>query len=238
MKCGGVADRAGHDAVGDDVDRRSLTASAAATTGPGRLEPDQAAGGRGDADRPAAVVGVGDRHDPRGDERGRSARRRAGGVAGVPRVAGRRQRLVLGRGVEPELGHGRLAEHGQPVDRNCSVNSSCARPAVRDLTASEPWSRGQAGEVGVVLDEGRDAGERPPAQACPRRGQPALEVGVLDRVERRVDPGDAGEGRLGGLACADGRRQAMAAATPTESRSPSASSPKAWTRVTSRCSRE
>ena len=59
---------------------------------PGRLQPDEAAFERGDPDRAAAVVGVGDRDHPRGDRGARSRRSSPPVERPCPRGCGRARR--------------------------------------------------------------------------------------------------------------------------------------------------
>ena len=68
------------------------------------LRPTDAAGGRRDPDRPAAVARRRDRHDPGADRRRGAAAGTAGHVVGAPRRAGAAHRQRLGRAHDPELG--------------------------------------------------------------------------------------------------------------------------------------
>ena len=62
------------------------------------------------SERPVTWLNLRDRDDARRDHRRRAARRRAGGVARVPGVAGGLGAVELGAGVEPVLGHPRGAD--------------------------------------------------------------------------------------------------------------------------------
>src|SRR5690242_12436804 len=191
-----VADAAGHRAVDRAAgpglaDERALT-----DPGPGRLEADQAALAGRDADRPATVVGVRDRHHPAGDRRRRPARRAAGAVAGVPRVAGGREAERLGGDRGTELGRVGPAERDEPGllellgqerrDRHRYV-AHRPDPARRRLALDD------AAEI-LVQDryapEGAVAGGV--AGFLPR----LVEAGPDDRVELRVECFDAGDRRL------------------------------------------
>ena len=79
-----------------------------------RLQPDEAALARRDADRAAAVVGVRARHHARGDRRRRAAARAAGRVRRVPRIARRPVGVRLGRRQHAELGHVGAPEEDEP----------------------------------------------------------------------------------------------------------------------------
>ena len=73
----------------DGEQRRQLVAVRAERRAPARrLQPDEAAAARGDADRPAAVVGVRERHDARRDRRRRTAARTAGRAGRGPTGCG------------------------------------------------------------------------------------------------------------------------------------------------------
>ena len=111
---GGVAHAARHDAVDGDVDRDDLRQRLLGDPPHRRLQADEAAAAGGDADRPAAVVGVSDRNHACGHERSGAAGRSARRVRQAPRVAGDAGERCLGGGGEPELGRGRQPERHEP----------------------------------------------------------------------------------------------------------------------------
>ena len=79
-----------------------------------RLEPDEPATRRRDADRTAAVTRVSERHHPRRDGGGRTAARTAGRSRGVPWIVGRTPRDGLGGRHAAELGAVRSPGDHQP----------------------------------------------------------------------------------------------------------------------------
>ena len=124
-----------------------------------RLEPDEPARARGDADRPAAVVAVGDRDDAGRDRGGRSAARAAGRARRVPRRAGRGSVVGLGVAGQAELGRRRLAEHHRA---RTSEERDDAVVDVRDVVREErgPRREAHARDHREVLDGARDAEQR------------------------------------------------------------------------------
>ncbi len=111
-----------------------------------------------DPDRAAAVVRVRDRHRARGDQRRRTGAGRARAVLEVPRVRTGPKPRVLAAGTEAVLRQLGLAERDQPGrevhPREVAVLlRGVRRPRVGAL------HRRHAGDVDVVLDEGRHAGE-------------------------------------------------------------------------------
>ena len=90
-----------------------------------RLDPDQPAAGRRDADGPHAVVSVRHRHGAGGNGGRRSTRRTAGGAVEVPRVAGDAVRRVGGP-VDAQLGNA-----GDPDDHRRRHRAAVARPRGR-----------------------------------------------------------------------------------------------------------
>ncbi len=100
----GVADGARHAQLDDEEIVDDAVVGHQRRAAARRLEPDEAATARGDADRSATVVRVPDRDHPARDRRGRSATRSAGRALRVPGVAARPVRLGFGRGDDAELG--------------------------------------------------------------------------------------------------------------------------------------
>jgi len=75
-----------------------------------RFQPEEAAGGGRNADRAAAVAGIGERQDAGRNRRRRAARRTAGGMVEVPGIARRAIEPRLGCAGEAEFGRIALAE--------------------------------------------------------------------------------------------------------------------------------
>ena len=178
-----VADRAGQHAVGDDPDRHLAQRLVLREPAAGRLQPDQAVDGGGDPDRAAAVVAVGERDGAGGDQGSGAGRGGTGRVVGRPGRADRAEPRVLRRGAEPVLGELGLADRDEPggEEHPGEVAVALGRPGVERVGALH---RGHAGEVDVVLEEGRDAGE----EAAPRVG--GLGAGAVEALDR-----DGVEGR-------------------------------------------
>ena len=163
------------------------------------LSPTAPTAPAGIADRTAAVARVGQADDARRDRGRRAAARPADDAIGVPRVAGRAERVGLGRRRQPELGCVRLAEHheargAEPLDEGAVVRRD---PVV---IAQEPGAavlRGAAELRPEVLQEQRHAAERPVAD---RAGGQLLACEVVERddhrVQRRVEPLDRVDARL------------------------------------------
>ena len=109
-----------------------------------RLQSEHAGSGGGNADRAAAVAGMRDGQDARGDRRCRAARRAAGGMGEIPGIAGRAEQPRLRRRHQPEFGTGALAE-----DRNAGIEKALGERAV------------------MVGDEILQDASRPRSCACP-----------------------------------------------------------------------
>ena len=107
----------------------------------------------------AAVVGVGDRYDPRRDRRSRAAAGAAGTAPEVPRIMHRAERAGLGGRVVAELGRLRGAgEHqaGAAKARH-QFGVSVGDVALRELRAH--LAADAFGVQHDLLDQERDAGE-------------------------------------------------------------------------------
>ncbi len=200
----GVADGPGDHALGDQVDRQAADTGLVQQPAAGRFETDEAGDGGGDADRPAAVVGVREGHGAGGDQGGGPAGGGPRGVAGVPGVAGGCAVVELRARGEAELGHRGLAQHHEALREELLGRCAGARRRARH-EGGRAVAGGQPGDVDVVLDEGGHSGEHPaggPVGALPR---PAGAVG-LDGVEQGVDVPDAGDRGVEDLAAAEGAR--------------------------------
>ena len=108
---GGAVAHAARDDMRDREARPALAAIGThRRTAACRFQPEEAAGGGRNADRAAAVAGIGERQNAGGHRRGRAARRTAGGMVEVPGIARRAIEPRLGRAGEAEFGRVGLAE--------------------------------------------------------------------------------------------------------------------------------
>ena len=161
-----------------------------------RLEADEAAARGGNADRAAAVVGVRQRHDARGDRRRRAAARAAGGVArGSTDCASRRRAPASVVGSRPNSGTLVLPSGTRPAAlKRATRVSSCGLG--RSTRKRAPLCVGTPATIAEdVLEQERHAAER----AVAGRGGEAAAVLVQrpdDGVERRVVLLDARDGLL------------------------------------------
>ena len=145
----------------------------------GRLEPQDAAERRRDADRAVRVGAETQRNEARRDRRRGAARRAAGHARGVVRVARRTVVRVLGREAERILVHVETADqHGagatQSGDRRRVVFRG--RPIAVDPRARQ---RGDTGHVEQVLHGEGHAGER---------------AGIVAAGDQPIDPLGLGHG--------------------------------------------
>lgn len=181
-----VPHRTGQDAFAADIDGHLVLELGFALEDPlaRALQPDEAVGGRGDADGAAAIVGVSHRQDAGRDERSGAPGRRAGAATRRPRVAHGRLGGELGRADETELGESagphhddaEVAQHG----REWSISRS--RAGRRHRIGAVPGAEARDG--GVVLDEQWDTGEGPRAGAIGLSPSP-FEVPRGNGIERR-----------------------------------------------------
>ena len=100
----GVADRSRHHVLADEPTHHVAEFRPEARPRPGRLQSDEPALARGDADRASAVVGVCGRNHAGRDGCSRPAARAPRRAVGRPRVTGRSESKRLGRRQDPELG--------------------------------------------------------------------------------------------------------------------------------------
>ena len=170
---------------------------------PARLEPDEAAARRRDAQRATAVVAVGDGDDAGGDGGGGPARRPAGRAVERPGVAGRAVRDRLGRDGGPELGGVGASEADQPERPQAGGEVGVLRgPPVEVAEEGGALVVGLAGLVGAeVLQQGRHALERTGGEiGVDGLVTGGVVAGVDDGAEHGVPPlhpGDAGLDELG-----------------------------------------
>ena len=198
---GAVADRTGEHVTDDQPGPRLAVVGAEGDATPRGLEAEEPARARRDADRTAAVAGVGERHHARRN-RGRAATARSSGRPGeVPRIVRGAVGVRLGRRQQPELGCVRLPD--DHASRGAESREE-VRVVVGDdpEVAEEPVAEVErfAGERAVeVLDEDRYAAEGPVGRIV-GLGAGALVAPVDHRVEVGVDRVDAFEGGVDELA--------------------------------------
>ena len=105
-----VAHGAADDEIGCEAGHGITDDRALRDAGAAGLEADKAGRGGGNADRPAAIIGMGERHDACRDRRRRAAGGAAGRMIRVPRIAGGSIEIAFGHRQKAELGHVGLAE--------------------------------------------------------------------------------------------------------------------------------
>ena len=163
----------------------------AADAAVGRLEPDDAAQGRGLADRSAGVGAQGERRHPRGYGRGRAPGGAAGHARRVPGVAGLLVGAVLRGRAHRELVHVGLGQHDralrlEPGDRRGREGRTIA---FEDARAA---GRCDALEIEDVLQDHGDAGQ---SRRRRSRGERRVELSGLrqgpirQQGEQGLDPG-------------------------------------------------
>ncbi len=159
----------------------------------GRLDPDQPAHGRGLADRAARVGADRDRGLESGHSGRAAAAAAAGDAVGVPRVAGRPVRGVLGGRPHRELVHVGLTDDHNAGGPQLRHHSRVVRrpPALKHPAAA---GRRHAARGEHVLEGQRDARKRPetlprgPAAVdTARRGDSTVDVDVQERVDPIID---------------------------------------------------
>ena len=196
---GAVAHRAGDDVL----HHRPLPDLAEIRTGRHAaargLEPEKAAVGGRDADRPAAVAPARQRHHA-GRHGGRgTAARPARGALGVPGVARGAEEIGLGVGHQPELRRVRLAQDHHPGPL---VAADQFAVVVRHEVAQRLRTAGQR-HPGIdrqqVLDQKRHPREGPCGQGLREAFPRQIEHGPHHRVDLGVEALDAVDGRLADL---------------------------------------
>ena len=149
------------------------------------------------ADRATDIAaGLERRHAGR-ERRRRAAGRAAGRALQVPRIVGRAVDLVVALEVLQVRGHVRLAEdHRAGVEQTVDHDGVRRSDIVPEL--GQAPGRGPAGDVVGVLDRHRQAVQRTPILAAPKRlvgrarARPRpLDVEMDDGVEGAVEPLDA-----------------------------------------------
>ena len=153
-QCGAVAHRAGEGVRAADRVRERFEERGVGHPSARRLEPEQAARGRRDADRAATVVPVRDRHHARRHRGRRATARAAGRSSEVVRVAGRPVEQRFGRAVLAQLGR---VGHAQ------DDHARGARPRHREAVGARHVVRPQPGPT-------RRRAARPPARRAPSPG--------------------------------------------------------------------
>ncbi|MNQ08779.1 hypothetical protein D3C85_215790 [compost metagenome] len=156
-----VAHAARHHVGGTGAEPALETARTAGRAVAAGFEAEQTAVRRRNADRTAAVGGVGGRDDAGGHRRGRAARGAAGAVRQVPGVAGLPPQLRLGGGGQAELRYRRLAE-GQRAGGLVTGDQGAGVLGGRGVLEEARAVAGRgAGQEGVeVLDQHGHAGQR------------------------------------------------------------------------------
>ena len=159
---GGVAHRPGHDVAGHEPVPHLAVLGAERHAAARRLEPDEAALARRDADRSAAVARVRDRHHARRDRSRRSAARAPDAARRVPRVVRGAVGVGFGRRLQPELRRVRLADDHEAgllelVEQVGGVGRDVADLLQQLVAEVERHAREPTVEV---LHHDRDAGER------------------------------------------------------------------------------
>ena len=187
----GVEHRTRQHALADHVSERRI-GRVLGDAAVARLQPDEAGMGCGDADRAASVIAVVERIDPGGCERRGAARRTAGRVLQVPRVAGGALQRRIGQGLPTELGGRRLAEEDESgsleaVDDGGILGGGSLVGGVRAVAGRPSFYRRR------VLDRGRHAVEcrqrlalEPPRLRGFRCRPGAIGVHKDERIEGRL----------------------------------------------------
>jgi hypothetical protein len=188
-------------------DEREGAGAAQATEG--RLEAEQAAQRRRHANGTVGVRAEGERHHAGGDRAARATRRAAADVLERVWVAGRPVMPVHAGEVVGVLAHvERADQHGvgcfEATDHDGVARGR--RIVAVDLRAG---ARRQPGDVDQVLDRERHAGERPERRAARALGVDpiggragALGQHIGERIDPRVERGDARKRRVDRVACA------------------------------------
>ncbi len=167
----------------------------------GRLQPDDTAERRRDADRAAGVAAERERYLASSEHDGRAAARASRDPIERPRVVRRAERFVDGGDPPCELVRLRLADEDRPGSACPADRLGVAR---RDVRAEHRRAVRRSHPLGVeqVLDRERDPLERPSLAPSPRRlGRERLLARSL-QAERRepahqaVDRVDAGGARV------------------------------------------
>ncbi|MNQ70589.1 hypothetical protein D3C85_852330 [compost metagenome] len=180
---GGVAHGAADHALHAQAHQRLAVARAGADAAAAGLQPDQATGGGGHADRTAAVVGVRHGHDAGGHRRGRAPAGAARAVRQVPRVARRAAEGALGGGVEAEFRGPGAPQRGQAGAAKARHQRAVC--GSRQPVAEQPAAGLAAHALGLqhqVLDEEGHAAQRT-LRVVRQRGVEKLGHGVDVRVE-------------------------------------------------------
>ena len=192
---GGAVAHAARDRVRDGEAAPELRAVGPDGRSPARrLDPEQAATGGGDADRPAAVVGVRHRDDAGGDRRARAAAGAARGHLRVPRVARGTEQLRFAEWEDAELGQVRLAEDdGARAAEAFDERGVAGRFEVRQEPAAGGVRHARDGGVEILEQQGHAA-----KRGIRRRQRGGVAPGLL------VHPGDDGvDARIDALGARD-----------------------------------
>jgi hypothetical protein len=163
-----VAHRAADDVLADQAAEQIAEHGTERVATPRRLEADEPAARGGNADRAAAVVRMGERHDAGGDRRGGAAARAARRVVEVPGVVAGPVQHALGRRQQTELGHVGLANRHQA--RRLEARDQSV--VLHDRKVFQKARAGVGRHAGVVaedvLEEERNAAETTLARPATR----------------------------------------------------------------------
>ena len=180
-----------------------------------RFQTVKAAAGCRDADRPAAIGCMGERHHASRHRRRGAAGRAAGGPVPAPGIARRPAERRLGGDRETEFGCGgppgdHQARPSEPAHQFHVLRSYEASPEPAAILAGHPLAEGKE-----ILDQeghAREGGTR----RYPAEPSPGIVIGLVDDgVERRIARLDTGDGglqhfRSGDVAAPDRRSNAEA----------------------------
>ena len=162
----------------------------------GGLQSDEAALRGGNADAAEPVTPMRDRHHARRDGRGGTARRTAGAVIRIPRIAADAVITPLRRARNSKFGHIGLACEDETGGAIAAHQFRVARRAVVEQKGRAVRER-PAGDGKVhVLDEKGHASERPVRKFSVRSRARLVVRLVHDRVEFRIVALDARDGFL------------------------------------------
>jgi len=152
---------------------------------PRRLEADKSATGCRNADRAAAVIGMGDRHDARRNRRRGAARGTAGGMREIPGIARRAIEGGLGCRQQAEFGHIGLAEN----DDAC-LPEACGQRGIAGCGHARHEARANlrrhTGEIAQnILEEKWHTAKRPVARRL-RHGAALVVHSCHNGIECRI----------------------------------------------------
>ena len=210
----GVGDRARQHAI--EHERRGAEIRCGGDAVTLRLQADQPAAGRGDAQRAAAVVAVGDRHHAGGDRRRGAAGGPARRARGIPGIASGAVHARLGDRQDPVLRELRRADDDEP--RRAAGARRCGRRGDEVAHQRAALGQQQPRHRAVVLDRDRHTGERALVAGGDRvgGGERAVAVDLDEGAESRVERLDPRERLAHQLARRELAARTSAASSPGE----------------------